>query len=1244
MDKLLKQKPTQMADERKELFALMDRFAGSIAGYRKQYASIVERKNADLKQRGLDRQNALHKLAELQKSEQSAALKNFNDRLSSLNQQIAARQNQAAAAIQSEEEQLAKKERQERSYLDQCREEEDERLGGYRNVRNQIASVCSRLDLYLGENLHGESKLKKIGEEMDQNIQFSSVDEAVLAVAAGREEEALGACRTVEELMEFLPSKIFSRSRRMELIQKILRMNQEAQAAVVLLEGNFIKEQYNRKEQSDRRCQQFRSACQKKKQEIMTSREADVKGMKEEILRAQRAYQDASARMKADYKTKSESQAAHYDAQAAGAEKKWNEELHKCSKTFAASMEAEYPAANMNAWLRQFWMHPARVEQYDRFPGMQMNTMIGMAAVDISGWLKGETGPVIRKVLGSYPYLFGTNKEQAKKSYQEGRICLPYTISVEEGTSVHISYGDGEDERVKTILNAVGMRLLRSVPACMMRFQLFDANGIGAFGRLMSLDPARFNNPSEPIVKSMAIGDGGKVYSSQKEIAEQIAEAKINMDDLARQLTNYLSIREFNAKNPLSRQIYRPILMMNFPMGLEELEIRTLNAMTMDCSRWGFSMILAQPDKAVASIRPEVRAAVQELSKNVLCLRLENQAKFLRVRNTDSMTERSARIALFGLPDGDAMDKIAAKIREQSVEASRMLIRFAEAKGICPEPKEYYTEKADDGIVIPVGYLEGGQPFRLQFDDKHVHTIIMGNTGSGKTNLLHVMMTNLMLRYPPQEVMIYLIDFKFGLDFRIYTQYNLPNFRTISVNNDPEFALAMLQNLENEQKERSSRMGSRYQKISEYNAANPGNRMNRILLVVDELYELVKKASDDVQKSILKKLDSFAHQTRAFGIHMVVSGQDLDKIDNFTTIKNQCTTRLALHCGDEQVKELMGDEGAARMHTIDSTDQGACVFSSSGGTNPQIEHTAYMGANQQEQFLKEIHKHYLAKRQITGVRVLLTKVSDNPNHLFQMFVTNGSIPDLAGNLFLTGEPISMDRELNFRPSGNVWVVGGSTGEEALEAGVSFLFFGLLSMLLRKLGKEDQILFCTNCADHPMRSVEEEETDRFGQMASHFPELFTYSTCDEMGDALSSLLKELDRRRDGMSSANRPVWWFLARPELVQGLGDQSQQIIDLRELLQEGPKYGIHVVVWNADPKQAQQLQLDRHLFQDRVCLEMTAEECKAVNGSELKPMPEGCKAVLIGKHTMRFRIYDLPDGKWMEALFDRLLSLSGRK
>ena len=1238
MDVLLKNSPSQLADERKAMFALIDRFSLSVDEYKKEYYSTIKKRDKELKQRNDDKNNTLSTLDNVHSEKQASLKKSADKLLSDINQQIASCQNQATSNILAEEHQLSVFESKEKEELDKAYRSDESEIREFRKTLKCIQDVYSNVDVLLGKTLMGGSKLERICERLDPpKVDVTDRITALKAVDKRKENDADDLFNIIRDITESLPKKVIFNGKRSRSIQKLRTMLASANAAVVWLENDSHKAQTERRKKSESRCSAMRSNCNNNKQQVLAKRDNSISTLKKNLLSSQKQYKNNSSKIQEEFKTQYREQTKYHNGQIAAANNKWAAELRNCNNRFFAKMEEIYPAQRMNAWLNQFWRHPANLEDYNKIQFPTLNVMIGVACVDVSDWTQGETGTVIKKVLLRYPLLFGCNRKQAENNYNNARLYLPYSLSIEEGQSLLITYDDKAEERAKVMVNSIGMRLLRSVPACQMRFQLFDANGIGAFGRLMSLDPAIGNNPSEPTVKSFAIGDNGQVHSESTDISKQIAETKITMDDLSRQLINYGSIREFNARNPLSKQIYRPILMMNFPHGLGVGELRTLNSMTSDCSKWGFSMVLAQPDRAVKTIKPDIQEALNELSKKLLCIRMSGSSKILRVVNTAFFSERKAIIGIYPIPNGAVMGNIAKEIRKQSVEASRVLIRFAEAKGICPEKKDWFKQKADNGIVVPVGYLDGGQPFKLQFDDKHVHALVMGNTGSGKTNLLHVLMTNLMLRYSPEEVKIYLIDFKYGLDFRVYTQYNLPNFTTISINNDPEFVLGMLQNLEKEQEYRSSVMGSRYQKISDYNAANPKNRMNRIILIIDELYELAKQATDEVQKSILKKIDSFAHQTRAFGIHMVVCGQDLDKIDNFETIKNQCITRLALHCGDDQVKMLMDDAGVARMHTIDTTDQGACVFSLSGGTNPQIEHTTYLGADQQEQLLKEVSKFYIGRNQITRVRVLLTKVSDNPNHIFQKYVNNGILDDIKHNRLIVGEPMSIERELVLAPSENLWIAGGHSSEKALEAGESILFFSALSLLLAKLKSNRLDIICTNCSDQPMRSIDEEERDLIGQLTTKYRNLFKYCTGERFAETLDWLLSELDGRTNKTKNSNHALWWILIRPEIMIGLDDNSTQIINLKELLQKGPKYNIHTIIWNADPKRAQILQLGKELFRDKVCLGMTSEDWKIVIGNEPRIAPADFKALFVSNNTTPFRVYDLPDGKWMNRLFERL-------
>ncbi|MCR5735811.1 MAG: hypothetical protein K6G22_14490, partial [Lachnospiraceae bacterium] len=1138
MDKLLEKNPVQLKNERTQMFALIDRFDASIRQYQTEYSRLSEEERKDINQRKADRDQKLSELKNLQKKEKEDALNKHNRALQKLNLSISDENVKADSRIHKLESDLNESTKNERSIINGNKEKNEEIIKSYRGFVKELDTSVNRAAAVIGKSRNGKSEFDQIRKEIKGNIPAITGRNSALTYLSGDVKTDVAKLRTtIREITESLPKKLFLKGKRTEAIKQLLTIQSDAQAALKWIEDDIAKSQKKLTDSSDKRLKSLREECNRNKQERIDSRDKTVKELNDKIDKENRGYNAYLRQLTASHEKDYAEKEKRFDTQIKKAIADWEDEKKKCDARFVDLMDKQYPGDRMNAWINKFWYHPRNVEDYSKISGtVCLNTLIGMAVLDISDWLSGDTGSTVSKVLKNYMALFGRNREQANQSFKDRVIRLPYSISVEKGESLMISHDDSDEtaERARVMINSISMRMLRSVPACTMRFMLFDAAGMGSFVNLKALDPANIINPTEPTVKSLVISEARE----HSHMTKQLAETEISMSSIEGQLINFDSIREFNEANPLSKQIYRPLLMMNFPYGLEQGDLRTLNKLIADCSGLGFSMIGTQPDRAYQSIKAETRPLVNEIAGRMVRLRLEEGKKGLRVQGTSSQSEKRAEVFLYGLPKKENLEGIISEIRRESVEASRILIRFSESKDVFPQKSTWFKESGEGGVIVPVGYLEGGQPFKIQFDDRHINTLILGNTGSGKTNLLHIMMMNMMLRYDPSEVAIYLIDFKYGLDFSIYTKYNLPNFKTIGIGSDPEYALAMLKGIEKEQQRRSKFIGDRYHKISEYNAANPNDRLNRIIFIVDELYVLAEKADDRIRKEILQLINVLAHQTRAVGIHLVLSGQDLDKLEHFETIKNQCSTRIALKCEDEQVRLMMTEDGVAKMHSIDLTDQGACVFSITGGSNPQIEHTAYIDSAEQDKLLSQIHRHYLDDHVMTDVKIMMSKVEDNINHPLQMFVEKGYVSDLDGRM-LIGDPVSTERELNLKPTGNLWIAGGNISEESSDCGNSVLFFTTYSLMLEKIKNGNMDIICTNVADMPTRSIDDEEKDLTGQLASSYEKLFTYGRAGDCLSTLSSLLDELDRRRDDTSLCSKPVWWILIKPEMDVSLFDNG---------------------------------------------------------------------------------------------------------
>ena len=120
--------------------------------------------------------------------------------------------------------------------------------------------------------------------------------------------------------------------------------------------------------------------------------------------------------------------------------------------------------------------------------------------------------------------------------------------------------------------------------------------------------------------------------------------------------------------------------------------------------------------------------------------------------------------------------QIVRRVGELAKDANRVEVPF---EVIAPAAADvWWTMNSSSGIDVPLGRVGATRLQNLTLGrGTSQHVLIAGRTGSGKSTLLHALITNLALYYSPDEVELYLIDFKKGVEFQAYAVNQLPHAR-----------------------------------------------------------------------------------------------------------------------------------------------------------------------------------------------------------------------------------------------------------------------------------------------------------------------------------------------------------------------------------------------------------------------------------------------------------------------------------
>ena len=206
-------------------------------------------------------------------------------------------------------------------------------------------------------------------------------------------------------------------------------------------------------------------------------------------------------------------------------------------------------------------------------------------------------------------------------------------------------------------------------------------------------------------------------------------------------------------------------------------------------------------------------------------------------------------------------------------------------------------------IVDDPQFLDSEKPLQvalgMDIDGSHVyaniesmpHGLIAGATNSGKSVCVNTILVSLLLKNSPDDLRLILIDPKM-VELAPYN--DLPHLITPVITDSKVASQALNWAVEEMERRFMIFASSRARNLQSYNdnieqGIVEGDKMPRIVIIIDELADLIMAASKEVEDSIQR----LTQKARAAGIHLIVATQrpTTDVIKG--TIKSNIPVRIA---------------------------------------------------------------------------------------------------------------------------------------------------------------------------------------------------------------------------------------------------------------------------------------------------------------------------------------------------------------
>ncbi len=528
------------------------------------------------------------------------------------------------------------------------------------------------------------------------------------------------------------------------------------------------------------------------------------------------------------------------------------------------------------------------------------------------------TAPAVdKKMISQSPML--------TRYLSDGKLKVPFILDLKSVGNIFIEgSSDSTDicENTIAFLHELVQSFLLRQAACRVNLCFFDFNDQCKFNRYAPLRTIYANALFKGIIRN------------EKEVSGVIDELEKTMFDIGDQKLSENGVDdifEFNEKSQENPQSMHLLVLLDFPEKYSIDAITQIEKIVANGNAKGIYTIIVKNSCPAnfGSKQNNYEAALRSIESHSTKMFEKNGEYYL---SSGEVFVPSTR-----LPANDFSFKVLPVLKSNAEQQKQTVIPMAPMFAV---PREYslINGVANDYsklIQIPIG-KNGGELQSIKFSstgDNSAHALVIGGTGSGKSNLLHAIILSACYRYSPEELTIYLIDFKGGVEFKYYeankvVERQLPHIALTGLTSEPEDGVAILTNIRTMLRGRENLFRrNNVEDIVQYNEKyGHDNKLPRILVIIDEVQELF--SNERLSQQALVILGEIFKKGRAFGISILWASQTVPKGtggDFKDKVLSQIGNRICLKLNNADDAEAIGF-APAKVKALNRPEKGLGII------------------------------------------------------------------------------------------------------------------------------------------------------------------------------------------------------------------------------------------------------------------------------------------------------------------------------